>query len=60
MQLYTDVNKYSKNTLKVREQDGLAWLMVFNDTFNNMSVMSRRSVLLMEETGENHRHVASH
>jgi len=37
--------------------------MMFNATFNNISVMSWRSVLLMEETGvlgEIHRHVASH
>jgi len=37
--------------------------MVFNDTFNNMSVIWWRSVLLVEETGgpgENHRPVASH
>ena len=38
-------------------------LMVFNATFNNISVISWRSVVLVEETrglGENHRHVASH
>ena len=38
-------------------------LMVFNATFNNISVISWRSVLLVEETGgpgENHRPVASH
>ena len=32
--------------------------MVFNSTFNNISAISRRSVLLVEETGvpgENHR-----
>jgi hypothetical protein len=37
-------------------------LMVFNTTFNNISVISWRSVLLVEETrgpGENHRPVAS-
>jgi hypothetical protein len=37
--------------------------MVFNATFNNISVISWRSVLSMEEiwvTGENHRPVASH
>jgi len=33
--------------------------MVFNTTFNNISVLSWRSVLLMDETGENHQHVAS-
>ena len=38
-------------------------LMVFNVTFNNISVISRRSVLLVEEAGEpreNHRSVARH
>jgi hypothetical protein len=37
-------------------------LMVFNATFNNISVISWRSVLLVEKTGvpgENHRFVAS-
>ena len=37
--------------------------MVFKATFNNISVISWRSVLLVEETrvpGENHRPVASH
>ena len=34
--------------------------MVFNATFNNISVISWRSVLLVEQTGENHRPVASH
>jgi hypothetical protein len=37
--------------------------MVFNAIFNNISFISWRSVLLVEETGEpgeNHRPVASH
>jgi len=37
--------------------------MVFNATFNNMSVISWRSFLLVEEAGaprENHRPVSSH
>jgi hypothetical protein len=37
--------------------------MVFNTTFNNISVISWWSVLLVEETGgpgENHQPVASH
>ena len=34
--------------------------MVFNATFNNISIILWRSVLLVEETGENHRPVASH
>jgi hypothetical protein len=36
---------------------------VFNPTFNNISVISWRLVLLMEETGglgENHQPLASH
>ena len=39
------------------------WFIMFNATFNNISVISWRSVLLVEETvvpGENHRPVASH
>jgi hypothetical protein len=39
------------------------WFVVFDVTFNNISVISWRSVLLMEKDGvpgENHRHVASH
>ena len=43
--------------------NGLVWLMLFNDIFNNISVISWRSVLLVEETGvpaENHRPIASH
>ena len=41
----------------------LVWFMLFNTTFNNISVISWRSVLLVEETavpGEKHRTVASH
>ena len=36
--------------------------MMFNATFNNISVLTWQSVLLVEETevpGENHRHVES-
>jgi len=29
----------------------MVWSMVFNATFNNISVISWRSVLLVEETG---------
>jgi hypothetical protein len=38
----------------------LFWFMVFNATFNNISVISWRSVLLVEEIRENHRPVANH
>ena len=34
--------------------------MVFNVTFNNISAMLWRSVLLVEETEENHRPAVSH
>ena len=36
------------------------WLIVLSATFNNISVILWRSVLLVEETGENHRPIASH
>jgi hypothetical protein len=42
---------------------GSGMFMVFNATFNNISVISLWSVLLVEETGlpgENHRPVTSH
>jgi hypothetical protein len=42
---------------------GVRVIMVLNATFNNISVTSSRSVLLVEETavpGINHRLVASH
>jgi hypothetical protein len=41
----------------------IVYLMVFNATFNNISVISWRSILLVDENrgpGENHRPVASH
>ena len=38
---------------------GVSGVMVFNATFNSISVISWRSVLLVEETGENHRPVAN-
>ena len=34
--------------------------MAFNATFNNISVISWQSFLLVEETGENRRPAASH
>jgi hypothetical protein len=44
-------------------ENGLVWLMVFNATFNNISFIQWRSVLLVEETGipgENHRPAVNH
>jgi hypothetical protein len=52
----TLLHKYSKCII-------VGWLMMFNATFNNISVISWWSVLLVEEKGvpgENHRAVASH
>jgi hypothetical protein len=34
--------------------------MVINSTFNNISAIARWSVLLVEETEENHRPAATH
>jgi hypothetical protein len=47
----------------LRVNIGELWIMVFSATFNNISVISWRSVLLVEETrlpGEIPRSVASH
>ena len=47
----------------VSTHKGRVGVMVFNTTFNNISVVSLWSVLLVEETGvpgENHRPIASH
>jgi len=52
-------SKYCTYILSV----GLCWFAEFNAKFNNISVISWRSVLLVEETGvpgEKHRPVASH
>jgi len=41
----------------------VGWFMVFNATFNTISVISWRSVLLVEENGvprEYHRPITSH
>jgi hypothetical protein len=41
----------------------LVWFLVFNATFNNISVISWLSVLMVEETGvpgENYRPATSH
>ena len=43
------VGKDDKNNT-VHYYDGLVWFMVFNATFNNISVISWRSVLLVEKT----------
>jgi len=39
------------NTPKVLFPEGMVRTMMFHSTFNNISVISSRSVLLVEETG---------
>jgi hypothetical protein len=51
--------KWSK-IWKIPSGEWFVVVMVFNATFNNISVISWRSVLLVEETGENHRPAISH
>ena len=49
--------------LNIDSNESGLWFMVFNATFNNISVILWWSVLLVEETRvhrENHRPVASH
>ena len=53
----------TKSHLSSQTIDDLVWFMVFNATFNNISVISWQSVLLVLATrlpGENHRPVTSH
>jgi hypothetical protein len=55
--------KITENILSIYTTDFMDWFMVFNATFNNISVILWWSVLLVEETGvprENHRPAASH
>ena len=58
--VYFELNPSRKDNMAV----GLVgWFMVFNATFNNISVISWRPALVVEEAGvpgENHRPVASH
>ena len=64
--MYSRLLRYYRNNLhclRIHITAGFVYLMLFNATFNNISIISWRSVLLMEETGgpgENHRTVASH
>ena len=48
---------------KIESKIGVVWVMVLNATYINISVISRCSVLLVEETGvpgENHKLAAGH
>ena len=55
--LYTHNKDFECNLMK---REAKVWVMVFNATFNNITVILWRSVLLVKETGENHRPVVSH
>jgi hypothetical protein len=45
-----------------QQDNRMVWfgVMMFNATFNNISVILWWSILLVEETGENNRPAASH
>jgi hypothetical protein len=56
-------NQWNRNSVSIFNIGLVLVFMVFNATFNNISVISWRSVLLVEETGvpgENHRPATSH
>ena len=61
---YKEVGEYCIIHIQLHSKSSkdyfLFGFMVFNATFNNISVISWRSVLLLEETGENHWPAASH
>jgi hypothetical protein len=60
-ELSMELNLQSKEVLHHNfHTPKIGLVMVFNATFNNISFIWWRSVLLVEETGENHRSVASH
>jgi hypothetical protein len=57
------INIHYTSNLKASKIPFRVMVMVFNATFNNISIILWRSVLLVQETGgpgENHRPVASH
>jgi len=47
--LYTHNKDFECNMMK---REAKVWVMVFSATFNNITVISWRSVLLVKETGE--------
>jgi hypothetical protein len=48
----TNTKKKRRRKMNTKKEGG--GIMVLHVTFNNISVISWRSVLLVEETGENH------
>ena len=55
-----DIEKNSIDQLDIGANLKGFRFMMFNSTFNNISAISWRSVLLVEETGDNQRPVARH
>jgi hypothetical protein len=55
-----EVSQYNSRVRDCSVLICLILFMVFNATFKNISVISWWSVLLVEETGENHQPVVSH
>jgi hypothetical protein len=57
-----DTNMINKGTRDeiLSEINLVNWFMMFNATFNNISVIQWWSVLLVEEAGDNRRPVVSH
>jgi energy-converting hydrogenase Eha subunit E len=53
-------SEFAKVGIEMYSFDYITGVMVFNATFNNISVILWRSALLVEETGENYRPAASH
>jgi energy-converting hydrogenase Eha subunit E len=47
-------NEFAKVGIEMYSFDYITGVMVFNATFNNISVILWRSALLVEETGENY------
>jgi hypothetical protein len=59
--LYEQPVVYTKIHLQINDSTiALVGFMMFNATFNNISAISWQSVLLVEETGENHQPASSH
>jgi hypothetical protein len=58
---FSKINKLQKKLIRNRYFRKI-WVgfIVFNATFNNISVISWQLALLVEETGENQRPVANH
>ena len=55
-----NINKTEMTINQTLPSPFIVWFMVLNNTFNNDSVIAWWSVLLVEETEENHRFIASH